>query len=191
MNEIIKNQVASELVVVDPFDPTKTHGATDIVGMVKDWRGRVEFWRGKVKDIVELGDQPLAVLKATRKQIADDDKALTSYAQKYADGVVEFCGLTDNVRALQVQIKGTGRSVEPTSIRGGFAEVMATLDAAIAAMTPPEPTHTYVVRLTCTDKVLDKTLKAAAKDGATDVLVGAAQSDKAVKQIAKWFAENV
>lgn len=60
-----------------------------------------------------------------------------------------------------------------------------------AANEPPVPKHTYLVRITCTDKALDKVLKAAAKDGAEDIMWCVPQSDKAVKAAQKLFEENV
>lgn len=60
-----------------------------------------------------------------------------------------------------------------------------------AASIPAAPTHTYLVRMTCTDAALAKVLKAADKEGASGVLWCIPQTDKAVKAAQKIFEENV
>ena len=56
---------------------------------------------------------------------------------------------------------------------------------------PKKPAHTYLVRITCTDDVLDKVLKDAVKKGAFDIVWCSPQSDKAVNAAQRIFEENV
>lgn len=56
---------------------------------------------------------------------------------------------------------------------------------------PQKPVHTYLVRMTCTDAVLEKVMKAAKNEGAFDIMWCSPQSDKAVKAAQKLFEENV
>jgi hypothetical protein len=44
--------------------------------------------------------------------------------------------------------------------------------------------------MTCTDKALAAVMKAAQKAGVSDLYAASAQSDKAVKDINKWFEAN-
>jgi hypothetical protein len=71
-----------------------------------------------------------------------------------------------------------------------FKALKGKVDELKAAALPPEPVHSYVVRMTCTDKALAAVMKAAQKAGASDLYAASAQSDKAVKDINKWFEAN-
>lgn len=54
----------------------------------------------------------------------------------------------------------------------------------------PQPTHTYVIAVTCTDSALAKIMKAIEKESAGSYQYCAPQSDKAMKAIQKFFEEN-
>ena len=123
----------------------------------------VEDLRARGKKLVE------AVCAATEAQrvLTQIDSRLWSFSTK-ADPMCAYALLSSALKAAKAKV----------------AEFEA-------ANEPPAPKHTYLVRLTCTDKVLDKVLKAAQKDGAEGVVWCAPQTDEAVKAAQRIFEENV
>lgn len=111
---------------------------------------------------------------------ADDQlKALVKRIEAYAFG---YAG----VDALLTQVKATRKNLAEIHDEN-WEKYLALRDAD----KPAEPVHTYCIRVSCTDSVLNKVVKSAVKAGAGEVIVASPQSDKAVKTIQKWFEENV
>jgi hypothetical protein len=153
----------------------------ELMGAIARVEVTAENWNSEsVKDALET-------LKDAVEDLREKGKAL----------VAEVCAQTDMQRVLS-QIDSRLWSFKAKAdplcaysvLSNAYKELKAKVDEFKAANTPPEPTHTYVIKLTATDKALGNIAKAAKKEGAADLCWASAQSDKAVKQIAKWFEEN-
>jgi hypothetical protein len=183
-NQIAKMTTERQVVVSDPFTADIYHG--DAQGVIASITARK---KARAEQFAALGDiaaAPLDAVKKLAKAVGDDDKTLVDYESKLKDALLYISGF----KAVVVQMKGAKARIDPLSVRGKFAEIAKALKARIDAEKPPLPVHTYVVRLTVTDEGLNAVLKAAEKAGAQGVCYAAAQSDKAVKQIAAWFEQN-
>lgn len=134
---------------------------------------------------------------AVKSALADLKSAVEDLREKGKALVAEVCAQTDMQRVLSQidsRLWSFKAKADPLCAYSVLSEAYKSLKAKVdeykAANTPPEPTHTYVIKLTATDKALGKIAKAAEKEGAADVCWASAQSDRAVKQFAKWFEEN-
>lgn len=134
-------------------------------------------------------------VKSALKELKD---AVEDLREKGKALVAEVCAQTDMQRVLS-QIDSRLWSFKAKAdplcaysiLSNAYKSLKAKVDEYKAANTPPEPTHTYVMKLTATDKALAKIANAAEKEGAADVCWASAQSDKAVRAIVKWFEENM
>lgn len=133
-------------------------------------------------------------MKAMLKAIKDAIEDLRERGKRL---VADVCAASDAQRVLS-QIDSRLWSFKAKAdplcayevLTEAYGKLKAKVDAFKAAATPPKPKHTYVVKVTCDDDALAAIAKAAQKAGAEEFFYAAAQSDKAVKQIAKWFEEN-
>jgi hypothetical protein len=172
------------IVVADPFTPGTYHSDPDAI--IKSMFARRDERR---KDFDALGDVATADIgdvKLVYKSLEEDDDALLDFEKKLNAALLDLSGF----KAVVVQMKGAKARIDPMSVRGKFAEMAKALKARVDAEKPAEPVHTYCIKLTCTDKTLAAVMKAAQKAGASDLFAAAAQSDKAVKDINKWFEAN-
>ena len=183
-NQIARRNEAREVVVCDPFAPDTFHA--DAQGVIASMMARKKERAEQFAALGDIAEAPLDAVKAMAKAAGDDDKTLLDYERKLKDALLDISGF----KAVVVQMKGAKARIDPLSVRGRLAEIAKACKARIDAEKPPMPVHTYVVRLTCTDDALAAVCKAAEKAGAYGVCVAAAQSDRAVKQIAAWFEEN-
>lgn len=133
-----------------------------------------------------------------KQALADLKAAIEDLREKGKKLVADACAATDAQRVLsQIDTRLWSFKAKPDPLCAyavldrEYKALKAKVDEIKAANEPPAPTHTYIIRMTATDGALGKVLKEAEKQGAADVCYAAAQSDKAVKQIAKWFEENV
>lgn len=187
MNEVAKMNDVGEIVVADPFSPETYHAARDVSALIKSVNNHLVYRCGQFDCLGALDEANVAAVGTLRRALADDDDALKDFEKNLKDALLELSGF----KAYVVQTKGAGARIDPLSVRGKIAEMVKQLKAREDAEKPAAPVHTYVLRVTCTDAVLTKLVKAATKDGATDVLFAVPQGDKQVKVIQKWFEENV
>lgn len=132
-------------------------------------KAKVESLAAAVKDLRERGKQLVKdVVSATEAQriLTQIDSRLWSYSTK-GDPESAYYQLSTRLKELKAKI-------------AEMKEKNST----------PLPKHTYVIKVTATDKAFVKALEAIEKEGCEDVAYAAAQSDKAVKQLIKWFDEN-
>ena len=183
-NQIARRTEAREIVVCDPFAPDTFHA--DPQAVVASMMARKKARAEQCASLGDIAAAPLDAVKALAKAVADDDKTLLDYEKRLNAALLDLSGF----KAVIVQMKGAKSRIDPLSVRGKFAEIAKACKARMDAEKPPMPTHTYVVRMTVTDDGLNAVLKAAEKAGADSVCYAAAQSDKAVRQIAAWFEEN-
>lgn len=172
------------IAVRDPFATEVYHATPDAV-----ITSMFERKRTRAAEFEALGDiaaAPLDAVKGVLKATEADDDALLDYEKQLREALLALSGF----KSVVVQMKGAKARIDPLSVRGKFAEIIKACRERIDAEKPAEPIHTYVIRLTCTDKALMSVVKAAAKYGAADVATATAQSDKAVRQIAAWFEAN-
>lgn len=183
-NQIAKRNEAREIVVCDPFAADTYHADPQavIASMLARKKARAEQFAA----LGDIAAAPIDAVKEMAKAVGDDDKTLLDYERKLKDALLDISGF----KAVVVQMKGAKARIDPLSVRGRFAEIAKACKARLDADKPPMPVHTYVMRLTVTDEGLNAVLKAAEKAGADGVCYAAAQSDKAVRQIAAWFEEN-
>lgn len=154
------------------------------------------------------GDELQTRLRALRAYKADcvaeiDKNRESLTADNYRrEKLNAFDGIDKRLKECEAEVSrrcmpdaGLALLVELAAARADVKNAVAARQDAIrklkAENEPPEPRHTYVVRLTCTDAQLNSLIKKAVKDGADGVLAALPQSDKATKAIAKWFEENV
>ena len=172
------------VVVADPFTPGVYHADPDAI--IKSMFDRRDKRRAEFDALGELADAPLEAVKTALKAIGEDDDALLDFEKSLKDALLDLSGF----KAVVVQMKGAKARIDPASVRGKFAEMEKALKARVDAEKPAEPVHTYCIKLTCTDKALAAVMKAAQKAGCADLYAASAQSDKAVKDINKWFEAN-
>lgn len=183
-NQIARRTEAREIVVCDPFAPDTFHAEPQAV--ISSMQSRKTLRAAQYDALGDLAAAPLDAVKALAKAVADDDKTLLDYEKRLNAALLDLSGF----KAVIVQMKGSKARIDPLSVRGKFAEISKACKARVDDEKPPMPTHTYVIRLTVTDEDLNAVIKAAEKAGADGVCYAAAQSDKAVRQIAAWFEEN-
>ena len=182
--QIARRTESREIVVCDPFAPDTFHA--DLQAVIASMQSRKTLRAAQYDALGDLSAAPMDAVKALAKAVADDDKTLLDYEKRLNAALLDLSGF----KAVIVQMKGAKARIDPLSVRGKFAEIAKACKARVDAEKPPMPTHTYVIRLTVTDDGLNAVLKAAEKAGADGVCYAAAQSDKAVRQIAAWFEEN-
>ena len=183
-NAVAVREDNGAIAVRDPFAPEIYHTTPDAI--IASMFDRKRKRTAEFEALGDVADAPLDTVKGVLKATEADDDALLDYEKQLREALLALSGF----KAVVVQMKGAKTRIDPLSVRGKFAEIINALKARVDAEKPKELTHTYVIRLTCTDKALMSVVKAAQKAGAEDVVSATAQSDKAVKAIQKWFEEN-
>lgn len=174
--------------------------------------GNIEKAKELVHFINERRDEVLAQIKAAdaaidadnagSKETAAELKRLAEIVEDLRERgkalVADVCAATEAQRvltAIDSRLWSYSTKADPLSAYAVISSALKELKAKVAelkaAKEPPKPKHTYILKLTCEDKALTAVLKAAEKAGAADVCWASAQSDKAVKQIAAWFENNM
>jgi hypothetical protein len=172
------------VVVRDPFAPERYHA--DPMAIIKSMNARKKERKAQFDALGDIADAPLEAVKTLHNATEEDDDALLDFEKRLKDALLDLSGF----KAVVVQMRGTKSRIDPASVRGKFAEIVKACKERIDAEKPPEPTHNYVVRMTCTDKALAAVMKAAQRAGCSDLYTAAAQGDKATRAIDKWFEEN-
>lgn len=172
------------VVVRDPFAPERYHA--DPMELIRSMNARKRERKAQFDALGDVATAPLDEVRAICEAVEGDDDALLDFEKRLKDALLDLSGW----KAVVVQMRGTKVRIDPLSVRGKFAEIVKACKERIDAEKPPEPTHTYCIRLTCTDKALGAVMKAAQRAGAADLHAAAAHTDKAVRQIEKWFGEN-
>ncbi len=141
----------------------KNYKSPEVVEAVDKLADAIEDLRAKGKSLVKAVCAETEVMRV----LTQIDSRLWSYSTK-ADPACAYARLSEALKRAREKI----------------AEFKA-------ADTPPTPSHTYIVRITCADKQLDKLIKAAIKDGATDVAFCEPRGEKSVKVVKRLFEDNV
>lgn len=134
---------------------------------------------------------------AVKDALANLKKAVDDLRDKGKRLVQDVCAATDAQRVLtqiDARLWNFKTKADPACayavLDAEYKELKAKVDEFKAAATPPKPKHTYVAKMTCDDDALAAIAKAAQKAGVDEFFYAAAQSDRAVKQIAEWFEAN-
>ena len=162
----------NELTIANPRGNADaiTKARADIMAYQRDLEARI------VADAAEITADNY---RAHKKSAFDAEVKRFSECAK---GIANELARESGADAVFVQLKAS-----ENICKAALKERAAKWDAC----KPAEREHTYVIRMTCTDAVLDSLMKKAVKDGAKDPLVGVPQTDKAVKQIMARFEANV
>lgn len=174
-------------------------------------QGNLETAQSLVKFVNARRDEVLAEIEACAAKVNADNYATPEVAaevkrlkevvedlrDKGKKLVAEVCAATEAQRvltAIDSRLWSYSTKADPAcayaKLDAAFKALKGKVDELKAAALPPEPVHSYVVRMTCTDKALAAVMKAAQKAGVSDLYAASAQSDKAVKDINKWFEAN-
>lgn len=113
------------------------------------------------------------------------DKAEAIYKDAH-NALIKALLAESGADAIVVQV-----AASQTAVKNAVKAYKAAWDAKKQENAAPLPTHTYLVRMTCTDAVLGEVLEYAKKKGAAEFVWCVPQSDKAVKAAQKLFEENV
>ena len=130
----------------------------------------------------KLTPERFAETKAEWTRLKKIDGELKNIIDALERGAIQYAACD----ALLVQLNATRKSLKAV-----YDESWEKFVALRDADKPEPPKHTYLVRMTCTDAVLAKVLKAAQKEGAAEFVWCVPQSDKAVKAAQRIFEENV
>ena len=136
-----------EIVVQDPFSPEVYHRAADVDAMIASARSRLMERRAAFDALGELREAPLDAVRELRKAVEADDAALRKFDGDMRDALLAISGF----KAFAVQTRGSGRKIDPLSVRGGFAGIVDALKTVEDAAKPDEPKHTYFYAVTATD----------------------------------------
>ena len=133
-------------------------------------------------------------VKGAVKELADAVEGVRELGKKL---VLQVCAETEAQRVLtQIDSRLWSFTTKVDSgctyakLSAALKEVKGKIEEFAAANAKPQPTHTYVIAVTCTDKVLEKVVKTLEKEAAGNYQYCAPQSDKAMKAIQKFFEEN-
>jgi hypothetical protein len=135
------------VVVRDPFDGERWYHAANVAAFIGSARARLAERREQLAALGEIADAPLDAVKKLRRDIEADDKALKDFDAKFKDALLDLSGF----KAFAVQVRGTGKAIDPLSVRGAFAQMAATLKEREDAAKPALPRHTYFYAVTATD----------------------------------------
>lgn len=102
------------------------------------------------------------------------------------DGLLKLLLAESGADAIAVQC-----AASQTAVKNAIKAYRAAWDAKKAENAEPLPTHTYLVRMTCTDAVLGDVMEYAKKKGAAEFVWCVPQTDKAIKAAQRIFDENV
>lgn len=145
-NEVVK-VAGGEVVVQDPFSPEVYHRAADVDAMIASARSRLMERRAAFDALGELWKAPLDAVRELRKAVEADDAALRKFDADMKEALLDISGF----KAFAVQTRGSGRKIDPLSVRGGFAGIVDALKMVEDAAKPDEPKHTYFYAVTATD----------------------------------------
>lgn len=157
--------------------------------------------RDEVLAQIEAAENAIDETNYDSKETRDELSRLADIVEDLRDKgkklVAEVCAATEAQRvltAIDSRLWSYSTKADPAcayaKLDAAFKALKGKVDGLKAAALPPEPVHSYVVRMTCTDKALAAVMKAAQKAGAADLFAASAQSDKAVKDINRWFEAN-
>lgn len=157
--------------------------------------------RDEVLAQIEAAENAIDETNYDAKETRDELSRLADIVEDLRDKgkklVAEVCAATEAQRvltAIDSRLWSYSTKADPAcayaKLDAAFKALKGKVDELEAAALPPEPVHSYVVRMTCTDKALAAVMKAAQKAGVSDLYAASAQSDKAVKDINKWFEAN-
>ena len=135
------------VVVRDPFDGERWYHAVNVAAFIGSARARLQERREQFAAINANADAPLDAVKKLRRDIEADDKALKDFDAKFKDALLDLSGF----KAFAVQVRGTSAKIDPGTVRGKFAEMVAALKKREDAAKPPMPKHTYFYAVTATD----------------------------------------
>ena len=135
------------VVVRDPFDGERWYHAANVAAFIGSARARLQERREQFAALGEIADAPLDAVKKLRWAIEADDKVLKDFDGKFKDALLDLSGF----KAFVVQTRGTGAKIDPDTVRGKFAEMIAALKKREDAAKPPMPKHTYFYAVTATD----------------------------------------
>jgi hypothetical protein len=135
------------VVVRDPFDGERWYHAANVAAFIGSARARLQERREQFAALGAMADAPLDAVKKLRRDIEADDKALKDFDAKFKDALLDLSGF----KAFAVQVRGTGKTIDPLSVRGAFAQMAATLKEREDAAKPALPRHTYFYAVTATD----------------------------------------
>lgn len=194
---------------------TNTNANTNATGgelVLVNPQGNLEKSKQLVAYINARRDEVLAQIEAAENAIDDTNynaKSTKDELSRLADIVedlrnkgkrlvAEVCAATEAQRvltAIDARLWKYSSKADPACAYAKIADAFKALKERVEKLkadhTPPAPTHTYCIKLTATDKALAKIVKAAEKEGATDVCWATAQSDAACDEIAAWFQANM
>ena len=157
--------------------------------------------RDEVLAQIEAAENAIDETNYDAKETRDELSRLADIVEDLRDKgkklVAEVCAATEAQRvltAIDSRLWSYSTKADPAcayaKLDAAFKALKGKVDEFKAAALPPEPVHSYVVRMTCTDKALAAVMKAAQKAGVSELYAASAQSDKAVKDINKWFEAN-
>ena len=135
------------VVVRDPFDGERWYHAANVAAFIGSARARLQERREQFDALGDVADAPLDAVKKLRWAIETDDKALKDFDAKFKDALLDLSGF----KAFAVQVRGTGAKIDPDTVRGKFAEMIAALKKREDAAKPAAPRHTYIYAVTATD----------------------------------------
>ena len=135
------------VVVRDPFDGERWYHAANVAAFIGSARARLQERREQFAALGDVSTAPFDAVKKLRRDIEADDKALKDFDAKFKDALLDLSGF----KAFAVQVRGTGKTIDPLSVRGAFAQMAATLKEREDAAKPALPRHTYFYAVTATD----------------------------------------
>lgn len=138
-------------------------------------------------DVVEIETATAALtangLNEFKKNAFD---AMEKRYKTASDALIKKCLSACGADAIVVQVASS-----QTAVKNAIKAYKAAWDAKKQENAAPIPTHTYLVRFTGTDAVLEDLVEYAKKKGAAEFVWCVPQTDKAVKAAQRIFEENV
>ena len=172
-----------ERVARDPFNRDEWHPVANTEAFIGSTRSRLKERREQFAAITANAAAPIEAVKKLRRDIEADDKALKDFDANFKEALLSLSGF----KAFVVQTRGAGKSIDPTSVRGAFAEMVAALKEREDAAKPPMPTHTYFYAVTATDAGHARIARAISKED-EGFGIRRPQSEREFKQLEKIFA---
>lgn len=133
--------------------------------------------------------------KAAIEDLADAVEDLRETGKKLVKAVVAETEAQSVLTQIDSRLWNYSTKADPECAYAKLSAVLKEIKAKVAAFkeaaTPAAPARSFVVRIDATDKQFAKVADAATKAGCPFSAFATPQSDKAVKQIAKWFEENI
>lgn len=184
--EIVRKDSRGEIVVRDPFNTEDFHGAANVTALVKSANDRVALRREQFDALTARTDAMPSECAELRRAIEKDDGILKAFDKDLRDALLAASGFLPYV----VQTKGAGAKIDPLSVRGKFAAMVAQLKSREDAAKPSEKPEKRMLVIDATPsawkKITDAITKAGVKVGFMSPLVSAKRIDavgKVIKQI--------